>query len=142
MFATLPGGDGNPPEPDWTTLYKDDIDLKIARDLWRSICSEMREAQTLAVSNGPAIKRLVAFNIEFERQVRSVAEDGAVRAAKRTKVPQVHPSWTVMKQAAEAAGALEAELGISPRRRSAVAKVQRKAKRATAADEFLKPIAR
>jgi P27 family predicted phage terminase small subunit len=141
MLTTLTGGEGVPPEPDWSTLFADELDLKIAREHWRTVVNEMREHQTLTVANGAAIKRLVMFHVEFERQARAVAEDGAIRHAKRTKVPQIHPAWSVMKQAAEAAASAEAELAISPRRRNNGGKVQRKAKRTTAADEFRKPVA-
>lgn len=142
MLTAVSGGEGYPPEPDWSVLYVDDLDLKIARDHWRVIINEMKEMQTLTVANGPAIKRLVMFNVEFERQARSVAEGGVIRQAKRTKVPQVHPSWGVMKQAAEAAASLEAELAISPRRRNNGGKAQRKEKKVSASDRYLKPVAR
>lgn len=141
MFSTVKGGEGVPPEPDWSLLYQDELDLQIASGHWRVVINEMKEAQTLTMANGPAIKRLVMFHVEFERQARSVAGAGVIRHAKKTKVPQVHPSWGVMKQAAEAAAALESELGISPRRRNNVGKVQKKARRATAADEFIRPVA-
>lgn len=140
VLRTVKGGEGIPPEPDWGLLYHDDLDLQIASDYWRVVVTEMKEMQILTVANGPAIKRLVMFHVEFERQARSVGEDGVIRHAKKTKVPQVHPSWGVMKQAAEAAATLEAELGISPRRRNNVGKVQKKARPATAADEFIRPV--
>lgn len=141
MLKALNGGQGVPPEPDWSVLYQDDLDLQLARDHWRVVLAEMKDAETLSMANGPAIKRLVIFHVEFERQARSVAEGGVIRHAKKTKVPQVHPSWGVMKQAAEAAASLEAELGLAPRRRSNVGKIQKKTRRSTAADEFLKPVA-
>ncbi|WP_439407431.1 P27 family phage terminase small subunit [Bradyrhizobium sp. DASA03076] len=140
MLKPINGNDGIPPEPDWTALYHDELDLKLASDFWRMIVSEMKEAQTLCVANGPAIKRLVVFQVEFERQARAVGEDGVIHPTMKIKVPQIHPSWTVLKQAAELASTMEAELGLSPRRRNVV-KVQKKTKRTTAADEFLKPVA-
>jgi hypothetical protein len=75
--------------------------------------------------------------------LREMGERGAIRAAKKTRVRQIDPAWTVFKQANEAAAALEAELALSPRRRNSGGKVQRKARRQTAADEFIgsKPVA-
>jgi phage terminase small subunit len=141
MFTAVNGGEGTPPEPDWTSYAADELDLAFVRAQWRSIVNEMRDLQTLTVDNGDAIRRLVMFRLEFDRQARSVAEHGVIRKAKRTKSDQIHPSWTVMKQAAEAAGVIERDLGISPLRRNNAGKVQRKTKRTTAADEFLRPVA-
>lgn len=142
MLTAIEGGSGAPPEPDWSVYYSDELDLGYARAQWRSIVSEMRDAQTLCADNGDVIKRLIGLRLEADRQLRSMGEGGAIRQAKRTKVRQIDPAWTVFKQANEAAAALEAELALSPRRRNSGGKVQRKAKRATAADEFLKPVAR
>lgn len=139
----IDGGLGAPPEPDWSVYYSDELDLGFVRVQWRSIVSEMRDAQTLCVDNGDVIKRLIGLRLEADRQLRAMGEGGAIRQAKRTKVRQIDPSWTVFKQASEAASALEAELALSPRRRNGGGKVRPKAKRATAADEFIgsKPIA-
>jgi hypothetical protein len=101
----------------------------------------MKDAQTLSLANGPAIKRLVIFHVEFERQARALPNPASSATTMKIKVPQMHPSWGVMKQAAEACRKMEAELGISPRRRSNVGKIQKKTRRSTAADEFLKPVA-
>lgn len=141
MLTTVSGGEGTPPEPDWSSYCADDLDLAFVRVQWRSIVNEMKELGTLTVDNGDAIRRLVMFRLEFDRQARSVAEHGVIRKAKRTKSDQIHPSWTVMKQAAEAAGVLERDLALNPLRRNHGGKVQKKAKRATAADEFLRPVA-
>jgi hypothetical protein len=136
-LSVIDGGSGAPPEPDWAVYYSDELDLGFVRAQWRSVTSEMRDAQTLCADNGDVIKRLIGLRLEADRQLRSMGESGAIRAAKRTKVRQIDPSWTVFKQASEAAAALEAELALSPRRRNSGGKVQRKAKRATAADEFV-----
>jgi phage terminase small subunit len=140
MLTPFNGSDGIPPEPDWSVLYQDELDLRMASDFWRTIISEMKETQTLSLANGPAIKRLVVFQVEFERQAREVGEKGVIHPTMKIKVPQIHPSWTVLKQAAELASTMESELGLSPRRRN-VTKVQKRTKRTTAADEFLKPVA-
>jgi hypothetical protein len=100
----------------------------------------MANAGTLAVVNGPAIKRYVLFSIEFERQARAISTSGVIRKAPRTKVPMVSPAWTIMKQAAEAAAVLETELGISPRRRNSAGKVERKTRAERPANRFLKSV--
>ncbi|MBR1167454.1 hypothetical protein [Bradyrhizobium liaoningense] len=50
----------------------------------------MKEAQTLCVASGPAIKRLVVFQVEFERQARAVGEKGVIHPTMKIKVPQIH----------------------------------------------------
>lgn len=140
MLTTIEGGSGVPQEPDWSVYYSDELDLGFVRAQWRSIISEMRDAQTLAPDNGDDVKRLVAFRLEADRALRDMGENGSIRAAKRTKVRQIDPAWTVFKQAGEGASALEAELALSPRRRNSGGKVQRKSRKITAADEFLRPV--
>jgi P27 family predicted phage terminase small subunit len=139
-LTPIQGGDGVPVEPDWTSILTDDLDIVSARENWRSITSEMKDAGTLVVENGHAIQRLVLFRIEFDRAARNVAEQGKVIRAKRTKTPQINPEWTCMKQSAEAVSDLEAELGLSPRRRNAAGKVQRAKKKSTAADNYLRSV--
>lgn len=137
-LTAIHGGDGVPFEPDWSVLYTDVIDLEAARSEWGIVIRELTESQTLAVANGHAIKRLVEFRVIYERAARDMAETGAVLKAKRTRVPQVNPNWAIMRQADDKITTLEAELGLSPRRRSAVGKVQRKAKVVRPSDAFLK----
>jgi phage terminase small subunit len=141
-FPSIDGGDGVPAEPDWSLTFTDEIDQAAAREHWRMIVSAMREAQTLAPENGHAIKRLVLFYVEFDRSARQVAEGGKVVRAKRTAVPQMNLEWVGMKQASAEASALEAELGLNPRRRNAAGKVHRKAKTVRAADAYLRPVAK
>lgn len=141
-FEAIDGGHGEPQEPDWSSIFTDDLELKAASDHWREIVREMRDAGTLVIANGHAIRRCVIFRIECDRSIRNVAEEGKIIRAKRTKRPQINPEWTCLKQAAEALTILEAELGLSPRRRAAAGKVQRARKKATAADGYLKPIAK
>ena len=137
MLQAINGGSGTPEEPNWENYYSDELDLKYVRFQWRSIVNEMRDAQTLCADNGDVIKRLIGLRLEADRQLREIGEKHAIRMAKRTRVRQIDPAWTVFKQASECAASLEAELALSPRRRSSGGKVQRKTKRATGADEFL-----
>lgn len=136
------GGDGSPPEPDWPSLYSDELDVAAAREAWGIALRELRDAGGLVVANGDAIGRLVQFRIVFNRASRQVAEMGAVLPAKGRRQPQYNPYWTVMKQSDEAIRVLEAELGIAPTRRGKITKVDRAKKASRAADRFLsKPAA-
>src|SRR5690242_10319930 len=87
-----------------------------------------------------AIRRLVEFRVQCEHAGRAVAEQGAIVAAKRTKVPQINPHWVVMRQADDVLKVLEAELGIAPTRRGRAAKVKREKKTERASDRYLKPV--
>jgi phage terminase small subunit len=135
--GTQPDIADRPAEPSWSGLYRTKLDQAIAHRIWSETLDEMAARQTLAIVNGAAIKRYVMFQVEFERAARDVAKGGIIRKARRTKVPLVHPAWGIMKQAADAAASLEAELAISPRRRNNGGKVQRKETRVSRADTFL-----
>lgn len=142
MLTSFPGGDGLPPEPDWPSLYSDELDIAAARETWGVKLRELKEAGGLVVANGDAIARLVQFTVVFNRASRHVAEMGAVLPAKGKRQPQYNPYWTVMKQADEAIRSAEAELGIAPTRRGKITKVDRAKKAARAADAFIgKPAA-
>lgn len=136
-LTTIQGGDGRPPEPDWTTIFNDELDQLAAAEHWRAVVNEMHEAGTLAAVNAHTVKRLVLFYVEFDRSAREVAERGKVTKTK-SGVPQLNLEWTGMKQANEACTSLEAELGISPRRRNAAGKAQKSKRGATAAERYLK----
>jgi P27 family predicted phage terminase small subunit len=139
-LRTIAGGDGLPPEPEWALHYSDDLEVAAATEEWRTICSDMRDADTLAVANGHAIRRLVEFRIQWRRASEHVAEHGAIIKGKTTgKAGQWNPHWSVMRQADDKIRALEAELGLAPRRRAAAVKVKRRLNRGRAADDFLGP---
>ena len=137
-LTTIGGGDGTPPEPDWSQLYADEFDLAFAAEQWGAVVREMAGRGILSVANGHAIKRLVQFRVQFERASRHVAENGAIIPAKRSKAPQWNLHWSVMTKADEAIRVLEAELGLAPVRRGKAAKVERKVRQARAADAYLK----
>lgn len=139
-LSTIPGGDGVPPEPDWASIYMDEFDILEAHEQWTIVVNELRDASTLAVSNGHSIKRLVEFRVQYERSSKHVAEHGPVLKGKRAKVGQWNPHWSVMRQADEVIRVIEAELGIAPARRGKVTKVQRGKKTSRAADSYLKPV--
>lgn len=133
------------PEPNWRLLLTDEIEVEAAAEHWRRITTEMRERNTLAPSNGHAVQRLVLAYILYDRCSREVADSGAVLKPKRGNpkaIARLSPHFTAMRENATDAAALEAELGLSPRRRNSAAKVERKARAARASDSFLKPVSR
>ena len=139
-LRTIDGGEGLPPEPEWALHFSDNLDIEAARNEWGVVVRDMHGADTLAVCNGHAIRRLVMFRVQFDRAANHVAKHGAIIKAKSTgKGGQWNPNWSVMRQADHAIRALEAELGLAPRRRAAAVKVKRRMNRRTAADDYLGP---
>lgn len=137
-LTVMTGGDGTPEEPDWSSIYSDELDVLAAHEEWGVVTRELQDAAALSVANGHSIRRLVEFRIQYERSAKHVAEHGPVlQAAKRAKVGQWNPYWSVMRQADEAIRVLEAELGLAPTRRGKITKAVRKQTRRRAADEFL-----
>ena len=142
-LRTIEGGDGLPPEPEWALHHSDELDIAAARDEWGVVVREMQSAETLAVANGHAIRRLVEFRIQWRRASKHVAEHGAIIQSKTTgKGGQWNPNWSVMRQADHAIRALEGELGLAPRRRAAAVKAKQRMNRRTAADDYLGPTKR
>jgi P27 family predicted phage terminase small subunit len=131
--------------PEWALLLTDGLEVEAARRHWDRITNEMRERETLAPSNGHAIQRLVLAYVIFDRCSREVADQGAVLKPKRgnpKSIARLSPHFTAMREAGNDAERMEAELGLTPRRRGAVTKVQRKVVKRTGADRFLKPVAK
>lgn len=128
------------PEPDWESLFSDVLDVAAAREHWRLITTELKDRQLLAPANGHAVQRLVCAYLMFDRMYRQVAEAGPVQKPKRGNsraIARVSPYFTAMREAASDAATLEAELGISPRRRNAVTKAERRQRRERASDAYL-----
>lgn len=131
------------PEPDWPSLFSDELDVAAAREYWRAVTAEMRDRQLLAPANAHMLRRLVCAYVIYDRNVRQVAENGAVTKPRRgnTKaIARVSPFFTAMREVGSDATALEAELGLSPRRRSSAGKAEKKARVARAADSYLRPV--
>ncbi|WP_073052818.1 P27 family phage terminase small subunit [Kaistia soli] len=141
-IAVVDGGAGMPSQPDWESLYSDELDVAAAREEWGVVTRELQSVAGLTVANGHAIQRLVEFRVQYRRASQHVAEHGAILAAKRAgskaKVGQWNPYWSVMRQCDESIRVLEAELGLAPTRRGKIAKAERKQRAPRAADEFLK----
>lgn len=136
----IDGGDGVPPEPNWRTIFGRAADRTAAAEYWRSIIAELRGAEKLAAANAHSIKRLVVAYVTYDISAKEVLRMGPVMKAKRTGVPTYNPWWTTMSNANSQAEALEKQLCISPRDRGAGAKIERKARRATGAAAYLKPV--
>ena len=129
-------------EPNWSSYLKLATEKAAASEHWRAITSEMRGRNTLSPGNAHAIARLVLTYLMHDRAAADAGKTGAVLKPKRGNpkaIARVSPHYTVMKEAAAAAAAMEAELGISPRRRATVGQVERKTARITGADSYLKP---
>lgn len=132
-------------EPDWCRFLKLEVEKAAAKEHWRAVTAEMRARNILSPGNAHAITRLVLTYLVHDRAAVDAGRVGAVLKPKRGNpkaIARVSPHYTVMKEAAAAAAGMEAELGLSPRRRTSAGKVERKAVRQTGADRFLKPVAR
>ena len=137
-LVEIGGGEGVPPEPNWRTIFGRVGDRTAAADYWRALITEMRGAEKLAVANAHSIKRLVVAYVTFDISAREVLKSGPVIKAKKTGVPTYNPWWTTMSNASSQAQALEKELCVSPRDRGAGAKVEKKVRRTSGADRYLK----
>ena len=135
----IAGGEGMPPEPNWRSIFGRAPDREAAAGYWRGVISEMRAAEKLAVANAHSIKRLVVAYVTFDISAREVLKTGPVMKAKKTGVPTYNPWWTTMSNASSQAQALEKELCVSPRDRNSGGRIEKKARRATGADNYLKP---
>lgn len=128
-------------EPDWSTLLDDGLEIEAAKEHWRIITTEMRDRQILSPANGPSVKNLVLAYILRDRHMRQVAENGSVTKPRRGNskaIARISPFHTAAREWLDEAMKLEAALGISPRNRGSVSKVEKKQRQARAADAYLK----
>ncbi|MFC5370921.1 P27 family phage terminase small subunit [Brevundimonas faecalis] len=141
----VPGTGDIVPEPHWRMLLNDELEIAAAAEHWRRIATEMKGRDILAPSNGHAVQRLVLSYVIYDRCSREVAENGAVTKPKRGNpkaIARLSPHFMAMREAAQDAANLEAELGLSPRRRAAAGKVAKKARADRASDAYLRPVAK
>lgn len=128
-------------EPDWESLFSDVLEIEAAKEHWRVITSELKSRQLLAPANGHAIQRLVCAYLMFDRMYREVAEHGVVSQPRRGNnkaIARISPYFTAMREAGADAANVEAELGISPRRRGDVTKADQKQRKERASDAFVR----
>ena len=127
-------------EPDWESLFSDVLEIAAAKEHWRIVTTEPKDRQLLAAANGHSIQRLVCAYLMFDRMYREVAETGVVMKPRRGNskaIARVSPYFTAMREAGSDADRIEAERGISPRRRGTAVKAERKQRRERAADAYL-----
>ena len=127
-------------EPDWQSLFSDVLEIAAAREHWRIITTELKDRQLLAAANGHSVQRLVCAYLMFDRMYRHVAEHGPVEKPNRKNtrgMKRISPYFTAMREAGTDAERLEAELGISPRRRGSVTKAETKKRRERASDGYI-----
>lgn len=132
-------------EPDWSDTYTSPEDIEAAKEQWRLLENAMLDAGTLAPENAPMMERYVNFKLIYDRAKRIIAEKGIVmppRRGSRSGIARQHPSWSTMREAASDLDRMEAELGISPRRRGGLAKVNRQPRKKEAASAYLAAVAK
>lgn len=127
-------------EPDWSGTYSIEEDILAAKEQWRILENAMLDAGTLAPENAAMMERYVNFKLIYDRANKVIAEKGIVinpRRGSRGGIARQNPSWYTMREAASDLDRMEAELGISPRRRGGLVKVTRSTRKREAADAYL-----
>lgn len=87
-------------EPDWPSLFNDELEIAAAREHWRAITTELRERELLAAANGHSVQRLVCAYLVFDRMHREVAEHGVVTKPRRGNakaIARISPYFTAMQ---------------------------------------------
>lgn len=137
LFAlpAIPAGDLA--EPDWSAFMPLLEDCEIASEAWRTAVTEMRAVGTLSPANGNQLLRYAVACTLYRKAVAQVFFDGPVIDRSGGQLPAWNLWASAMRDNASLCETLEAELGISPRRRSSVTPAKRTAKKTTAADRYL-----
>ncbi|MEK9211377.1 phage terminase small subunit P27 family [Sphingomonas sp. 2378] len=129
-------------QPDWPALLPNADEQAVARGHWRRIVQEMMSREILSSSNGHALQRLVLAYIVYDRCSREVAATGLVTEANKENskaIDRLSIYYKAMREAETTAERLEAQLGLSPGRRSKVGKVAKQRRGTAGADQFLGP---
>jgi P27 family predicted phage terminase small subunit len=130
------------PEPNWESLFSSSAEIVSAGDYWAMLTAELRDRGLLAQANAHSLQRLVRTYLIYDDMAAEVAKNGAVAKPKRGNpkaILRVSPFFTAMRDAGNDAANIEAELGLSPRRRSGVTKAERRSRVTRPSDEFIKP---
>lgn len=149
-LTAFPGGANTVEEPDWSRLIPDPEDEEgvpvdwrdVAHREWLRLTQALHEAGTLGPENRHQVQRLVVAYIRYDLAVAKIMKVGAIVKTPKTKVPMLNLWQCEMRAADSDATTAEMELGIPPRRRGAVTKVQGRKKAAVAADSYLRGGAR
>lgn len=123
--VVTPSRPDEPAEPDWSLLFTDELDLAVARRQWGLLVADLRSSEKLASANESHLRRVVFHQVVWERAARQIAEHGAV-IKKRRGPGKPNPWFSILKDANAMVSAAEAELTITPRRRSNGGKVSKK----------------
>lgn len=102
----------------------------------------MREREIFSQANVHALLRLVLAYLVYDRCSLIVATEGLVTAPNPDNpksIARLSIHYKAMAEAEKTAERLEAQLGLSPGRRSRVGKVTKKRERSAGADAFLGP---
>lgn len=137
QFGLIEGGEGVPPEPDWSQIYNDVFDIEQAHTSWGIVIRDLKEAGTLAVANGHTIKRLVEFRVQYERAAKNVADRGAIIVRKGNQIGMWNPFWNLMTKTSACILILEDALGLTPLKRGNVAQTKFQAKNMKPVDAYL-----
>lgn len=130
------------PVPDWKSLCNGPNEIAFAKADWDRIILEMSGRETLADVNSHSILRLVLAHLNYNRSAAEVAKLGVVDNPAEDNpraIARMNIHFKVMSEAEKTAERLEAQLGLSPQRRSKVGKVTKKRERSAGADAFLGP---
>ncbi|QIG81886.1 P27 family phage terminase small subunit [Stakelama tenebrarum] len=129
-------------EPNWSVLLSDTNERKAAKAHWNCVTAEMADREILSPSNGHAIQRLVIAYLVYDRCARQVAIDGLITEPNPENpkaIARLSIHYKAQCEAEKTVERLEAQLGLSPGRRSRVGKVAKKRERSAGADAFLGP---
>ena len=130
-------------EPDWVSIFNDELEIDAAHEHWRVIAAEMREARTLTPANAYAVESLVVARVLAVRMRRFVVENGPVTPPKRGNskaIARVSPYHQALQDYLRDIVVLEDKLGISPTNRGKAGRVDRGKKAPRAADSYLKAV--
>lgn len=129
-------------QPDWKRLLPDVAERKAAAVHWSCIVDEMEGREIFSTSNRHAVQRLVLAYLVYDRCSKQVAGEGLVTEPNPDNpkaIARLSIYYKAMREAESTAERLEAQLGLSPGRRSKVGKVTKKRERSAGADAFLGP---
>lgn len=141
-LTVIEGGDSIK-QPDWDLIYNEADEIEQAREYWNEIVGELKQVGTLAQVNAAAIERMVDLRLIYDQARRVVVDKGFIIYPHKKNpraIARISPHWGVMLDANSALERAEGELGLSPRRRGAVTKVDKKTRTKQAADAYLSQV--
>ena len=131
------------PEPDWSQVYSDVLEIAAASEHWRRVTVELRSRGLLSAANFHALERMVHLYVICDGAAKEIGEHGAVLKPKRSSpkaIARVSPFFTVLKEASSSAAMLESEFGLSPGKRARATGLPERKGPAKASDAYLKRV--